>query len=634
MFVPRWGQSPSGILLPSFANRGPAIRDLPGVTEHGELAIAQKSLILGAEPPSGFEQMRTFIVEEELGLAKMDEAAVRALVRELPFDATMSVLVGLFGWVDDQGWGAEHQAGLADSFYGGTVAVRIKAILEQQPGRHVFAPQALHVLMKIVIDEAADDPTRDWTPENHVLLARATLGAHSVIEHGVDSGVVDGASALLAYLVQAAGYHSRQQQLVEIARAMELHRLGTEDPELLGLPEHCSLEEWLKDAYGLGFDNQFRFGFGLAAMAHAWSPADTHRVASEHVDDLLVKIGIADHREQAIALVSSDRTEFRVAFDEDPGPQALGWELRPFHESPFLRLGDGDLLLLNASWALNWLSAGFYYRGLRHAQALDNSLPTEKERKKRPNGQRYTQYFGRIFELYGLRLTESCHDLPSETIVGARVHGEQEYGGQKTTDIAIDLAPDLVLIEMNHGRLSADGLIRGDAARVRADLQRVIVKKINQIGNCITNLLAGTAQIPDVEIARTARIWPVVVTNARLIQNPILWAYIREAIDPAKTTVLYEDARVQPLTLMDAEDFEQFCGLIEAGMPAPQILEKKTQEAWRERDFAVWLHDDPDAPSAEVRAGLVEDIYKRGMDKVQEGIDFTAGIQADDTAAG
>jgi hypothetical protein len=187
--------------------------------------------------------------------------------------------------------------------------------------------------------------------------------------------------------------------------------------------------------------------------------------------------------------------------------------------------------------------------------------------------------------------------------------------------------PDLVLVEMNVGRPSARGLIEGESELVKADLDRVLIKTVNQVGNCISNLLSGTAQIPTLDIANVRQIWPIVVSNARLVQTPLLWDYIRSSGDPDKTRVLYEDARVQPLTLMDAEDFEQLCGLIEAGTTAPQILAMKTQEQWRERDFAIWLKQDPDAPSDRVRASLVEDIYNRGMERVQEGIDFAVGVQ-------
>jgi hypothetical protein len=391
--------------------------------------MASRSLVLGADPPSALEQMRTFVSEEEVGFARLQEGDVRALVSGLPFQAAMSVLAALYGFVDDQGWGAARQVELAKAFYGPTVGARYEGILSAEPDRHVFAPQPLHVLMRILIEDADCSPTEEWTDEHHAILCRAVLGAHSVVEEGLDMGVEEGAMALLAYLVQASGYHSRHQQLVEMARAMELHRLGSEDDELCALPEHCPLEDWLLEEYGLSFDEQFTLGFALAAMAHAWDPGNSHQIPAGHVDDLLLKMGLVDRREQAIALVSSDREEFRTDFAETVGPGALAWDVRAFKGSPFLRFENGDLLLLNGSWMLSWLSEGFYFRGLRHAQALDANLPTEGERTRRPNGQRYTQSFGRIFERYGLRLAESCHNLPSSLLLGAVVHGEQPYNG-------------------------------------------------------------------------------------------------------------------------------------------------------------------------------------------------------------
>jgi hypothetical protein len=625
---PTWRQSEGGVLLPESLPR--SVGEIAGLT------LPRSSLTIRNDPPRALEQLQTFIIEEEVGFTRMGLAEVREHSRELPFEPAVAALSDLLEHVEATGW-QRSQADLARAFYGPDVGDRFSKILANAPTRRAFAPQALHVLLKILVEEAADVAmTAPWTPENHARLARLVLGVHSVIESGLDAAAPDGAAQLLSYFVQAGAYAPREQQLVRIARAMELHRLASEDAELEAVPEHCPVEQWLLEGYGLGFDEQFRVGFALAAMGHAWTPGGSHRISAQRVEDLLLKAGLADRRSEVLDALSTDRAGF-AARQASGSDGALLWDLVGFKERPFLRLATGDLLLLSSAWILSWLSEGFHYRVLREAQRLDSQLPTEVERARRPNGQRYTQYSGRVFETYCLRLAESAHAIPSELVLGASVFDEQSYGnGQLTSDIAIDVPPDLVLIEINAGRLSASGLVNGDVDKVRRDLDRVVLKKVNQIGNCIRHLLPGTppaATIPGVDITTVRSIWPVVVINTALVQTPLLWNYIRDKRDREKTDVMFEDARVRPLTLLDAEDFEQLLGMVEAGSSLPQLLARKIESGYGERDLAIWLINDRRAPSMHVRAQAVEAIYERGMDAMQSQIDFTAGIQEEDSRA-
>jgi hypothetical protein len=105
----------------------------------------------------------------------------------------------------------------------------------------------------------------------------------------------------------------------------------------------------------------------------------------------------------------------------------------------------------------------------------------------RSNGHRYTSYAGKTFERKCLGLADQTFATP------ARLWGEQPYanGGSKTSDIAVLFGDELVLFEANARRVGAEPLVGGDPLDATAELAKLIVMKINQLGVCIAALLDG-----------------------------------------------------------------------------------------------------------------------------------------------
>jgi hypothetical protein len=288
-----------------------------------------------------------------------------------------------------------------------------------------------------------------------------------------------------------------------------------------------------------------------------------------------------------------------------------------------VRLEDGSLLLTTPRALFSWLTDGFHYRLLDSAQARNTS-------KRRKESRKYTSYAGVLVERYAIDLVRSSY-LVLGAEMADRVHGEQPYehgGGSRTTDIAIDLGTDLVLIEVSGSRLRADTLVLGHAAKVIEDIDRVVIAKLNQISNCVDALRSGTAKIPAVnstiELSRAYRIWPVVVTAGPLTQNEYLWAHIRESISGSLA-----QPKVQPPTLLDLEDLEALCGMIEAGHNLPAILESKTRAPYQELELAVWATKAPDAPADETRPAMVEERFRRASNDALAAVNFAGGIQPD-----
>jgi hypothetical protein len=293
-----------------------------------------------------------------------------------------------------------------------------------------------------------------------------------------------------------------------------------------------------------------------------------------------------------LPVISASRSELRDAFARLGGRDgALAWELRPFKTTPFLRFGRDELLLLSAPWLLSWVSEGFHYRALSHAQQAEGRAQSE----------RYTRFIGEVFERYALDLAEVA-----ATRRPVEVFGEQSYGttDSRTSDVAIACRSDLVLFEIHARRVPASASITGDADEATGEIFQLLGRKVNQIGVCIAALLSGEATLPDVDIGSVKRIWPVVVTAGWVFQTPRLWEYVRTTTDPQKTAAL-ADPRVGPLQVLAIDDYEMLMGLPEAGEDLPGMLKRKTMGPFRERDFGPWLSDDPRAPSSDIRLSIL-----------------------------
>lgn len=541
--------------------------------------------------------MSAFIVEAELGMPPRSIDDVRGLVAGLPFEPTMLHIAVLMGRLHPVLADADGHWALAQVFYGTRPELldAYQDVLQGQPGRVLFSPQVLMMLMRLVLDEARDELVDDdLDPTEFAALQDAVLGAHSALERSLDVLALPTKEQLLAYEVQGATLFRRPQPLEEMARHQEFLRLATVDSRLSDSANRVPVESWYAAA-GMRGEDQWTVGFGLAAMTQAFDKDVRPRITAEHIDDLLNKLGLpAASRD--IPVISASRAELRVAFAALEGAgQALAWEQRPFKSTPFLRLARGDLVLLSPSWLLSWLGEGFHYRALKLAQHHGPEVSA-----------RYSRLAGEVTERYALDLAETAFNAPS------RVLGEQPYGkggGRRTTDLSVIAGTDVFLFEIHARRVTAAAAVTGGAADAMLEVSRLLVHKIGQVGLCTAALLSGEARLPSVDFAGVQRVWPIVVSVGHVMQTRTLWQYLRGAMDPDKTEC-FSDPRVQPLQVLDIEDFERLMGMVEAGEDLCTILSRKVAGPFRERDFAAWLHGDPGAPPS-ARMTVLKERWER-----------------------
>jgi hypothetical protein len=281
--------------------------------------------------------------------------------------------------------------------------------------------------------------------------------------------------------------------------------------------------------------------------------------------------------EEANDLLSAPREWYQAEFAKlGDDLNTIAWERRPLLRRPFLRLEDGQWLLIAPRMIESWLGEGFLHRALQAAEQRGESL-------------RLRGFVGALVERYCLDLTRSVY--PGERPVGGgRVHGEQPYnrgGRQLTSDVAIDLGPDLVMIEVVARRPTQQMQVFGDRELLERNLGPMLFSKLRQLGRVATDLLDGTATMPDVAIGHVERVWPVLVTAGELMQTEMLWDQIDERMPDD-----LQAARVQPLTVLDIGDFELLLGLVAEGHQLPSVLASKNAGLYRRLEISRFMTDE------------------------------------------
>ena len=310
--------------------------------------------------------------------------------------------------------------------------------------------------------------------------------------------------------------------------------------------DRCDVAEWLEQDYTLSPNDQFALGFALTAEAgalnHEQPIGERCLIGAQRLDGILEQLGLLELKREAMELISAPREWYVERFARgDETAMDVAWRRTPFEQRPFLRWGDGHLLLLSPRALLSWLGEGFHHRVFACAERRGDAV-----RK------RYQRFNGQLVEAYALDLVESVYSAPGAL---RRVHGEQTYksrgGSSKTSDISIDCGPDLVLFEVTSARLTEKSRVLADWDSVEFDLHKLVLGRVKKLDGCITALLEGMATIPQVDGARLHRIWPVIVTAGDLVQSELLWDYVE-----ANMGDRLNQRQVQALTLVDLDDFE------------------------------------------------------------------------------
>lgn len=521
------------------------------------------------------------------------------LLAGVPFEGAMARLSLLAAEVQFARENAELHKRLARIFYPPDIGDRIEAFVNSSDRHLAFDSQQIAMLQREVIRHASDDPSLRINAATNEALSLALLAVAAQADRGAPEISDDVSEADLEswqrYLAQLGAYYARPwfgehlartwSWYVDVARSLTNHA------------DYCPADDWLRETYGLGIADQVAVGLALAQVSGALEPplGSEERLRRAPRVDVFANTALADRAEEAVALISAERDEFReLLATSDQDPVRARFDNSAFETRPFLRGRDGRLWLISP-FALNaWMSRGFHYRVLTAATAGLGPGDTAEVRRRRD---RWLRFAGPLGERSVYRLLSGS--FFTSRLVHERLHPEITYEGpngeQRSPDAAIESHPDLALIEVFSGRMNLAAKASPDSEPLMAYLAKAIAKKLAEVLDRADDVLSGLLAYPDWE-GTPERIYPVLVlTGDAPPVTPLLWSWVRDELGERLTG----DAHFAPPLIADLDDFEPLLRLVDMGRSFFDLL--REFQASPEQQYGVrnWLvgRVGPDIPT-------------------------------------
>lgn len=545
-----WSISPAGFSFPS--RPGPSLTD--------QMVVVCDEQALGLVPPSTLDEVR----ERLRGLPYVPAAVITARIAAL-----------LWPIRDDP----EQQLKLAESIFGENAGIidDFRRFLAEGAGpeRYVFHEQQFFVLLRLILEEGDDlDGAGSWSKDDLLRLYKAMIEVTSVVQAGSSKFRNSNRTPedWIGFLTQNSVYNATDEPLLAYQRAWRIFGELAVDVKSQAHPEFCDLAAWHRDHVGIDLDELLAVGHSIAGRTQGSEVPVEQRPVVPPLQTYLSPTTLASRHEAVTEAFSAPRSFFVDGFRRSRENELrLAWETTPFMTKPLLRLPDGSLCLTSPRALQSFMTDGIYYRFLEIAA----------EEGKRDH---YTGFVGWLVERYVVEVFSEA--FGPRDIGNGRVTGDQEYGGKKTSDVAVDYGDDLVLVEVVSTRLPLGVRAEADEGDLNKYLTRTIDDKLEQVDRVITDLHDKRARIPDVDITAVERIWPVLVTQGDLLPAGPLLAYVDKA-----TEGFFEQPGVQPLTMLGLADVEMLMGMIVGGENLIDVLREKSTGEYCNLPFSRWLTD-------------------------------------------
>lgn len=608
--VPRFSERPSGLLVPTDLNR-PAVT--PGDRLGDGTPIAKDAFVVISKRPSELDQMRVVIDESGIGLPVSNLEDLRGMAAALAFENAMLATARLACHVWQMRGDINRQLALAPSIFGDARLVAAISRLAQNKGEplEIFPEQHAAVLQRLFTllgraEPAGDVQDGEQAIFNRAWLAAAVPSAEFERQAPIGSG---GRQDWIAYFIQNGTYNRIEDSMSAMIRPQILLSDIARSEAAKSHPHFCDVEAWHRETFGLGLAEQFGLGLITSGKAGVFDSdmaiGDRSLIGRAYLADVAQKLGCDFQR--VLDVISAPRDWYRGEFERrEDNAVNMAWDRIPFEIRPLLRLSSGGLLAISPRALESWQGEGFYHRTIAAA-------------RERGQVERFQAFYGWLAEQYALQVLRHAQPDPgSGSLVGCRVFGEQRYGrgkGKLSPDAVVDCGPDLVVMEVCSGRFTLRTVIEGSAEAALEDLGRLVFDKATQLDRRLTEFLDKEWTLPEVDVDQVQRIWPVIV-SADVLQNDMLWAEAHEQLSS-----VFNQPKVQRLTLLDMGDLEQLAALVERGHGLVDLIARKANGLYAELDFRRFVADTAGLPS-EVRLSLLNDRWFSEMDRTAEAFGF------------
>jgi hypothetical protein len=590
---------PSGLLLPPGARGDPTTQSVDLSEFPPELRPQPPDLLLPASarpaPVTPESMMFCGPTPRDLDLPSptLDDAV--ELIAEVPFEAAMVLLALLSAELYHHLHDRERQLELAAELYDGAMFKKVEEFVRSDDEHLAFDPRHVAALQRLAVVYAAKDaePLRDLTPAELSRLLGALLAMAETLPTGDPPEPLEGEEpdweAWARFTTQTGVWYDQPHVVEAIARAFTMYGEIAADSDLAKHHARVPVDQWLREDYeGLGLGEQLAAGLALAVGSGALDPnlEPAERVGRQIGADFLAGGAMAAQEPAVRRTIAADRNELRqLLLAAGGGPAQLAWDHTALEARPFLRRGDGRLLLLSPRMLVSWLTRGIHYRVLDAGNRRYRPLSAGKKL-----GKQVLDFTGALGERYVVRLVRSSlRDAEQAGMV--RVHDEIEYHKRKKrfdgSDVVLDALTDVVLIEVYSGRLSREARVSGDPKVLRRSLDQAVVNKLRELKARTQDLLDGYFCPEGLKLDQLRRLWPMLVlAGDPVMQTPMLWGYLRETAPD----VFLDDARVQSPLILDLDDLEPLMALVENGHNLSELLSRFLRSPYAQMPLRNWVH--------------------------------------------
>lgn len=548
-----WSKSPAGVTFPS--RPGPSLAD--------QMVVVCDEQSLGLTPPSTLDEVR----ERLRGLPYVPASVITGRIATLLWpirdepNQQLQLATDIFG----------ERAEIIDGF---------RRFLAEGPGpgRYIFHEQQFFVLLRLILEEGGEsDSSESWSDDDRLRLYQGMIQVTSVVQAGSSKLRQSDRTPedWLGFLTQNSVYNAIEEPLLAYQRAWRIFGELAVDAQSQAHPEFCDLRAWHRDHLGVDLDELLAVGHSIEGRTLGPAVPADQRAVVPPLQTYLSPTTLAPRHQALTEAFSAPRSFYVDAFKRSHDNELrLAWETTPFMTKPLLQLPDGSLCLTSPRALQSFMTDGIYYRFLDIAGRLGKR-------------DRYTGFLGWLVERYVVEVFAESFGM-REAGQG-RVTGDQEYNGEKTSDVAVDYGEDLVLVEVISTRVPLGVRAEADESELTKYLKRTIDDKLEQVDRVITDLNDKRARIPDVDIDQVQRIWPVLVTQGDLLPAGPLLSYVDHA-----TKGMFEQAGVQLRTMLGLADVEMLMGMVLAGENLIDVLREKSTGEYANLPFSRWMTDTRD----------------------------------------
>lgn len=469
---------------------------------------------------------------------------------------------------------------------------RLRTLLDpeaERPRRLLSRQGILAAMKKVLCSPVGPDDRSPGVP-----LRNATLLVHAV-STSLAAGAGPDSDKLMVMMTQNLLFNAPRDLMEEGTRHIDMfERVG---PSITREPLTASPVGLVRDATDLEPRDYLAYAVAASEPVLSWEPGrDPTTAPNLGLDDPLPTL------ERFLSHTARDVDGLATAvLDQREAGTDTAWNFLPFERTPLLMLPQGDVLVLDMQMLASRVTEGIFWDVHDHLKDRDG----EQARRA------WTQVWGDMVEHWAV------DRLPALAPAALEGHTywspgdlETAYPRTSTCDAAVEVAPDMLLLEAVGGRFTFKTRARGMVPALRDDVEKLVMKKARQLDATARSVLRNEQSLTGYPQVRGRTIQPLVITGCQWPANPLLRIYIESECNREK---LFTDPRVASLAVIGLDELGALEQLSAAGSSPVQAIRDWQASNLRDMPLRNWLAREasPAHGSEDAWEELVPDLMSR-----------------------